>query len=114
MTLEQFLTKLHDQPEKLAFSDTMAVIDANYTFTEKAFTNGKQHNAAGENSGSCKVFSFAQLNALTEAQTLSCFGVYYREDVLANPEAVDHQNIRQFIVNGWAGVNFTSAALTSK
>ncbi|MEL0658216.1 HopJ type III effector protein [Psychromonas arctica] len=114
MLLSDFLTKLNTQPETIEFADTMAVIEANYTFSETAFTNGQQNNAAGENSGSCKIFSFAQLNGLTEQQTLACFGIYYRNDVLGNPDASDHQNIRQFMINGWSGIRFDSAPLVSK
>ena len=114
MLLSDFLTKLKTQPETIEFTDTMAVIEANYAFSEIAFTNGQQSNAAGENSGSCKIFSFAQLNGLTEQQTLACFGIYYRNDVLGNPDASDHQNIRQFMINGWSGISFDSAPLVSK
>ncbi len=56
MTLQDFKNKLKQTPQKIEFSDTMAVIEANYTFTPTAFTNGKQQNDAGENSGSCKLF----------------------------------------------------------
>ncbi|MBB1272930.1 MULTISPECIES: HopJ type III effector protein [Psychromonas] len=111
MTLQDFIAKLNTQPEQVEFADTMAVIEANYAFTETSFSNGLQVNAEGENSGSCKVFSFAQLNKLTEAQTLACFGIYYRNDVLENPEASDHQNIRQFMLNGWSGIHFDAVAL---
>ncbi|MDA7747057.1 HopJ type III effector protein [Psychromonas sp.] len=114
MTLSEFLTKLSSQPSSVEFSDTMAVIEANYDFNESAFINGEQVNAAGENSGSCKIFSFAQLNELSEAQTLACFGTYYRDDVLNHPTATDHQNIRQFMVNGWNGIKFDAVALTLK
>ena len=114
MTLEKFLEKLNTQPESIEFTETMSVIENQYQFTETAFTNGEQSNAAGENSGSCKLFSFAKLNQLSEAQTLACFGAYYRDDVLAHPDADDHQNIRQFIINGWSGVKFSAEALTIK
>ena len=46
------------------------------------------------------------MNDLTENQTLACFGDYYRVDVLENPNAYDHQNIRQFMEHGWCGVEF--------
>ncbi len=111
MTLQDFIKKLQTQPQAIEFADTMAVIAENYSFTETSFSNGQQKNAAGENAGSCKVFSFAQLNKLTEEQTLACFGNYYRNDVLENPEASDHQNIRQFMINGWSGIHFDAAAL---
>ena len=114
MLLSDFLTKLNAQPETIEFTDTMAVIEENYDFSETAFANGQQSNAAGENSGSCKIFSFAQLNGLTEQQTLASFGIYYRNDVLGNPDASDHQNIRQFMINGWSGIRFDSAPLVSK
>ncbi|MEG0198898.1 MAG: HopJ type III effector protein, partial [Acinetobacter sp.] len=34
--------------------------------------------------------------------------------VLATPEATDHQNIRQFMLNGWDGIQFESEALAAK
>lgn len=107
----EFLRRLGETPEDIAFSDTMAVIDANYEFTPTAFTNGALHNAAGQNNGSCKVFSFARLHDLSAEQTLHCFGDYYRKDVLGNPQGTDHQNIRNFINTGWAGIAFAGDAL---
>lgn len=114
MELQTFLTRLAEQPEAIEFEDTMAVIDANYTFTPTAFKNGDTNNEAGQNNGSCKILAFGQLNDLSVEQTLACFGRYYREDVLANPEGDDHQNIRNFMVSGWEGVNFQGAALSVK
>lgn len=114
MTLETLIKKLHDNPEQIAFADVMEVIENNYTFTETAFTNGDQHNKAGENSGSCKVFSFAALHKLNKDQTLALFGEYYRDDVLQHPSANDHQNIRQFIQHSFQGISFDHDALTAK
>ncbi|TEW51323.1 HopJ type III effector protein [Psychromonas algicola] len=114
MTLEQFLQKLDTKPESIEFTETMSVIENLYDFIEVAFTNGQQSNAAGENSGSCKLFSFAKLNGLSEAKTLACFGTYYRDDVLGHPDANDHQNIRQFMINGWSGIQFSAEALIAK
>ncbi|WP_022942528.1 HopJ type III effector protein [Psychromonas hadalis] len=114
MLVNKFLEKLNTAPESIEFTDTMAVIEANYLFAETHFTNGKQQNEAGQNSGSCKLFAFAQLQNLNESQTLACFGLYYRDDVLQHPTADDHQNIRQFMINGWAGIQFTTPALTTK
>jgi len=112
MTLDSFLDKLSSHPESIEFSDTISVIEANYHFIETAFINGEQKNAAGENSGSCKIFAFAKLNNLSQQMTLACFGRYYREDVLAHPTGKDHQNIRQFMKNGWDGIQFSSVALS--
>jgi hypothetical protein len=114
MTLQVFLQKLESQPEAIEFSDTIATIEASYQFTETAFENGAQRNEAGQNSGSCKIFAFAKLNGLSEAQALACFGQYYRDDVLGHPEGSDHQNIRQFMAHGWAGINFSGTALIVK
>lgn len=114
MLVTDFLEKLATQPEKIEFAETMVVIDSHYDFTETAFTNSQQLNAAGENSGSCKLFSFAQLHDLSKAKTLACFGHYYRDDVLKNPDATDHQNIRQFMQNGWSGITFSEQALVER
>ena len=70
-------------------------------------------NEAGKNSGSCKLFSFAQINQLTKQQTLNCFGNYYK-DVLNTPEGNDHQNIRNFMKTGWEGIVFEGEALSKK
>jgi hypothetical protein len=109
-TPESFLAKLQTTPELLDFNELMSVVDENYTFSETAFSNGDINNVAGDNSGSCKLFSFAQLHGLSEEQTLACFGIYYRDDVLKNPEANNHQNIRNFMKTGWAGLKFEGKA----
>jgi hypothetical protein len=95
------------------FSDVLAHIEARYQHTPTAFQNGAQHNAATENQGSAKVFSFAKLQGLDQAQTLSLFAEHYAS-VLATPEGTDHQNIRQFMQNGWDGVKFEGQALAEK
>lgn len=114
MNLDAFFKKLNDAPESIAFTDTMAAVEAAYDFTPAAFTNGSLRNEAGQNSGSCKLFAFALLNKLNEQQTLACFGAYYRDDVLKHPEGTDHQNIRNFMKTGWAGVKFDSTPLKTK
>ena len=95
------------------FADVISYIEARYTHTATAFQNGQQHNAATENQGSAKVFSFAQLNNLDQAQTLNLFAEHYAA-VLTTPEATDHQNIRQFMQNGWDGIQFNGTALVAK
>ena len=112
MDIKTFLDQVKNQPETVTFADTMAVVDTNYQFTPGAFRNGELANAAGQNSGSCKLFSFAKIHGLTEQQTLHCFGDYYRVDVLQHPQANDHQNIRNFMRSGWKGIEFEAAALT--
>ena len=98
---------------EVKFADVIAYIESRYMHTPTAFKNGQQNNAATENQGSAKVFSFAQLNGLDQTQTLSLFAEHYAS-VLATPEATDHQNIRQFMLNGWDGIAFEGEALTAK
>lgn len=114
MSIASFLQKLKQTPKTITFMETIAVIEENYDFTPTAFDNGTQHNAAGENSGSCKLFAFAQLQNLSKTETLACFGAYYFEEVLENPEGTNHQNIRNFIKSGWDGIQFEGEALTLK
>ncbi|PZX55875.1 HopJ type III effector protein [Algoriphagus ratkowskyi] len=108
------LEKLNTTPEIIDFSDVIEFIDANFNFTPTRFTNGDTVNEAGQNNGSCKIFSFASLQNLTQDQTLALFGDYYRTDVLANPEGTDHQNIRNFMQTGWEGILFEGEALRPK
>jgi len=114
MSVAQFLEKIKNQPQEIEFADVIALIEKNYHFTETEFYNGTHLNLAGQNSGSCKIFSFSKLQNLDEQQTLACFGRYYREDVLKHPQAVDHQNIRQFMISGWQGILFSAQALCAE
>ena len=107
----ELLVKIKNQPTEVTFEEVMQVINDNYQYTPTSFINGALENQASKNEGSCKIFSFATLHNLNEEQTLNCFGRYYREDVLGNPEGDDHGNIRHFISSGWHGIKFTSLAL---
>lgn len=114
MELNAFIEKLNQQPEQVEFEHTIAVIDAFYDFVPTSFTNGSTRNDAGQNNGSCKIFAFGKLNGLDKASTLACFGRFYRQDVLENPQGEDHANIRNFIQSGWDGVHFNGEALIAK
>lgn len=114
MKMDPFFQHLSGSPDTIEFSDTMSVIEEYYDFTETAFENGELLNDVGKNNGSCKLFAFAQLHELSKEQTLACFGTYYREDVLNNPEGCDHQNIRNFIKHGWPGILFSGRPLQEK
>ncbi|UPQ75759.1 HopJ type III effector protein [Chryseobacterium nepalense] len=106
--------QLERSPEKIQFKEVIAFIDEHYDFTPTKFINGSTVNEAGQNNGSCKIFSFAQLNDLSKEETLNLFGEFYREDVLKNPDGADHQNIRNFMESGWEGVSFEGKALVRK
>lgn len=108
------LEQLEKAPETIQFKKVIAYIDEHYDFTPTKFTNGNTINEANQNNGSCKVFSFAQLNNLAKENVLPLFGEYYREDVLKNPEGTDHQNIRNFMEFGWDGISFEGEALKKK
>ncbi|WP_194766320.1 HopJ type III effector protein [Tamlana sp. I1] len=114
MNLETFKNKLKNTPNAIAFSETMETIEANYEFTPTAFKNGVLENAAGENSGSCKLFAFAKLQGFTKEETLACFGTFYSEDVLNDPNGTGHQNIRNFMKTGFDGLTFDGVALLAK
>lgn len=95
------------------FADVLAHIEAHFVHTPTAFQNGAQSNAATENQGSAKVLSYAKIEGLNQADTLSLFAEHYAA-VLSTPEGTDHQNIRQFMQHGWDGVAFEGEALQAK
>jgi type III HopJ-like effector protein len=114
MELKDFLNKLNIELELIDFTETISVIDLNYDYTPSAFANGNVINKTGQNEGSCKILAFAILNKLSKEQTLHCFGKYYREEVLNDPEGESHQNIRQFIKHSFDGIKFERAVLQNK
>lgn len=114
MTISTFLDNLKQNPTANTFAETIAVIEENYNFTPTAFQNGDTHNEAGINSGSCKLFSFALLQKLSVEETLACFGAYYFEETLGDPNGTNHQNIRNFMKTGWDGIQFEGEALELK
>lgn len=114
MEIAALIEKLTLRPEQVEFQEVIATIDENFEFMPTAFVNGETVNAENQNNGSCKIFAFAQLQQLSVEQTLACFGDFYRKDVLENPDNDDHQNIRNFIRFGWAGVKFSGQALSAK
>lgn len=113
MTPRQLIERIR-QGDEVAFADVLETIAAHYRYTPTAFANGlgsrRFVNAAGENEGSCKVFAFARLHGLDEAETLALFGEHYRH-VLDTPAGTDHRNIRTFMADGWAGIEFFGEAL---
>ncbi len=118
MTISEFKNLLNTLPEKIEFEQVIQIIEDNYIYTPSRFTNGhgssQVTNEAGSNEGSCKIFSFSQLNNLNRKQTLACFGKFYRHDVLEYPDNNDHANIRNFIEYGWNGIHFDAIALAEK
>lgn len=114
MTLETFLSKLKNTPEAIEFTETISAIESHYEFTPTGFKNGDLYNKAGENSGSCKLLAFAKLQGFTKNETLACFGKYYFEDVLNDPNGSGHQNIRNFMNIGFDGLEFEGMPLKEK
>ena len=108
------LVELVRQPSAvIEFEQVMAVIDQHYDYSPAGFSNGDVMNEAGSNEGSCKLFAFAQLNGLSEMETLPLFGQHYRA-VMDNPAGDDHANIRNFILDGWLGIHFDAEPLSQK
>jgi hypothetical protein len=115
MTLEQFLKQLASAPNSIEFKQVIELIEQHYEYTPSSFRNGPEvYNEAGTNEGSCKIFAFAQHEGLSQNDTLACFGAFYREEVLEQPDANNHGNIRAFIQYGWNGIKFDRAALIKK
>jgi hypothetical protein len=97
----------------IVFKDVLEFIDARYQHQPTAFKNGEAYNESTQNQGSARVFAFAKLNELDAADTLYLFAEHY-QSVLNTPDAMDHQNIRQFMKNGWTGIEFEGEALAAK
>lgn len=99
------------------FAETLALVEKWYALNPTAFKNGLDEHAVenpqGKNEGSLKVFALGRLNGFTPEQALASFGEHYR-DVIATPNGNDHQNIRQFMRHGWAGIQFENAPLRLK
>ncbi|HUL12723.1 MAG TPA: HopJ type III effector protein [Methylococcaceae bacterium] len=112
--IEEFLAKVK-RGERVAFSDTLAVISQHYDYRPTRFFNGigegRIVNEAGANEGSCKIFYFAKLHDLSAGETLALFGDHYWRDVLEHPDAAGHANIRTFMKHGWAGIAYEGEAL---
>lgn len=111
MTIKELLEKLNTK--ELQFKDVLSFIEEKYDYSSSAFQNGTQNNAETENQGSAKVLAFGKINNLSQEDTLTLFAEHYAS-VLATPNGVDHQNIRQFQLNGWSGVSFEKNVLTAK
>ncbi len=92
------------------FSDTLNLISQHFSYEPTGFRNGPVTNSPGENEGSCRVFSLAQLCNLSESDTLNLFAEHYRS-VLDDPTGDSHGNIRQFMTTGWSGIEFDGIAL---
>ena len=113
MTQELAVLIKASKENALAFSDALKFIETYYQHQPTAFKNGEAYNEATQNQGSAKVFSFAQINNLSAADTLYLFAEHY-QSVMKNPDGTDHQNIRQFMVHGWSGISFSGEALIPK
>lgn len=98
---------------EINFAAVLANIDDQYTHVPTAFKNGDQTNSSTENQGSARALFYARLNNLSKEETLRLFAEHY-QNVLDNPTANNHQNIRQFMLSGWEGVLFEGTVLLPK
>lgn len=111
LELSKLLAKL--DKKSIDFASVLATIDSHYQYRPTAFANGEVHNAAGENTGSAKVFGFALHNHLTQQDTLKLFAEHY-DSVKADPKGTNHANIRNFRFFGWQGFMMQHNCLTPK
>jgi len=100
------------------FNEVMGKMDECYDFAPTFYasgkgTDGETKNEAGTNNGSCKTFYFAKMHGLSEGAALRLFCEHY-QDVLDTPEGDSHANIRAFMKNGYAGLEFGGEALTPR
>ncbi len=109
--LSSLIEKL--KSNSISFKEVIEFIESRYQHHPTAFKNGDNYNESTQNQGSAKVFSFAQKNNLSKEDALYLFAEHY-QSVLNTPDATDHQNIRQFMQYGWAGIAFEGEALTAK
>lgn len=118
MNTQELISLIQTSPAEVEFDQVIAVIESDYDYTPTQFYNGLAENEvvneAGTNEGSCKIFAFADINDLNEAQTLACFGKYYRKEVLMDLGGTSHANIRNFMKYGWDGLHFDSPPLAEK
>jgi len=99
--------------QKLTFKEIIAYIDENFEYTASSFKNGALMNGENENQGSAKTLYFAKLNNLSVEDTLKLFAEHYQA-VLDDKDGSSHQNIRNFMHNGWEGVAFETEVLRLK
>jgi hypothetical protein len=92
------------------FAEIQDTINNEYDYSPNGFTIGDVYNDANSNQWSGKVLSYAVLNELTTEQTLELFGEHYR-DVLDNPNADTHKNIRALIKFSLNSVSFDNNKL---
>jgi hypothetical protein len=114
MKLDAFLKKLNDDPTSITLDDTLATIAEAYEFTPFGYTLGGVRFESHQVHRSCQLYAFAQLNRLSEAQTLACFGAYYHQDVLQHPDGTDHKTVRLFMKHGWAGLALDGMPLKAR
>eukprot|EP00873_Tetraselmis_striata_P008856 jgi/Tetstr1/429120/TSEL_019082.t1 len=100
------------------FNDVLAMVNEAYAESPVEYRTGagtpdEVVNPPGTNTGSCKIFYFAQLHGLAPEAALRLFCEHYR-DVLDSPDGDSHANIRAFMKHGWEGVRFSGPALVSR
>lgn len=111
---ELFNANLEMDGSDIVFQDVMDLINKYYEVGLIEFKNGDVVNKPGENEGSAIIFSYAAISGLDKESTLKLFGEHYR-DTVADPDGDSHQNIRNFMKNGWDGIPFENGvALTKK
>ncbi len=110
----QLIDLVNSKSHDFEFKDVLATIDTHFDFIPTAFKNGNTFNEANQNNGASKVFAFAKIFSLNQEQTLALFAQYYWVDVLENPTATDHANIRNFMAYGWEGIEYLGKALLEK
>jgi len=94
----------------MKFSDTQDLINKDYNYEANGFTIGDIYNDKNSNQWSGRILSYAIINKLNTIETLKLFGEYYQE-VLDNPNADSHKNIRALMKYGIESAKFDNNKL---
>ncbi len=111
---EQLASLLNNlKNDSASFKEVIDFIETYYQHQPTAFRNTDTYNESTQNQGSAKVLAFAEINNMSKEDTLYLFAEHYKA-VLKEPVGTNHQNIREFMINGWPGVSFEGKALIAK
>mmetsp|Transcript_21333 Transcript_21333/g.66987 ORF Transcript_21333/g.66987 Transcript_21333/m.66987 type:complete len:217 (+) Transcript_21333:165-815(+) len=98
----------------VTMDDVIDVIDANFAYTDVAFSVGKVQNDAGTNVKSSKILAYGYLTKMDTETVLKCYGSVY-DDVKGDPNGDSHANIRALMAGGVEAVKFPNGlSLTPK
>jgi hypothetical protein len=108
----EFANSIKAGTKQVTYQDTIDFLDQHYIYLPVPFKCGDLSYEPGVKTGAAKIFSFALMVNMSEAETLRLFGEFYRN---LSPGGVERPNIRNFVKGGWGCISFESGlAIVSK